>query len=74
MSVVLHLHSLSHLVPTRFDGELCIATVSLAFFRRTLATRDVQLEVFIYGNEYRVAGRKAIADAKAQNPLLTVYE
>ena len=74
MSVVLHLPRLPQLVPTRFDAELLIATVSLAFFRRTLATRDVQLEDFIYGNEYRAAGRKAIAEAKAQNPLLTVYE
>jgi hypothetical protein len=30
--------------------------------------------VFIYGNEYRQVGRRAIADAKAQNALLTVYE
>jgi hypothetical protein len=42
--------------------------------RRTLAERQVRLEVFIYGNEYREVGRRAIADAKAQNAMLTVYE
>lgn len=52
----------------------CAGTPHRCCCRRVLAARQVQLEVFIYGNEYRAAGRKAIAEAKAQNPLLTVYE
>ena len=60
---------------TSFRLRSCCADIThRCCCRRVLATRHVQLEVFIYGNEYRAAGRKAIADAKAQNPLLTVYE